>query len=157
MTSILWPNCYLGRVSPLFIPQIGVILLPFFALTMWGLSTSLYLYSEKNIDLIDTLNKAMDEPDSKMMTPKYYELDKISLLLSSTSLNRSFFHLNISSLTFHFDELLVLMVEKKLNFDFLGISETRLKLNRNSLNPTSMPGYNIKHTPTESGNGGTLF
>ena len=99
----------------------------------------------------------MDEPDSKMMTPKYYELDKISVLLSSTSLNRSFFHLNISSLTFHFDELLVLMVEKKLNFDFLGISETRLKLNRNSLNPISMPGYNIKHTPTESGNGGTLF
>ena len=34
MTSILWPNCYLCRVSPLFVPQIGVILLPFFALAM---------------------------------------------------------------------------------------------------------------------------
>ena len=113
--------------------------------------------SEQNIDLIDTLNKAMDDPDSKMMTAKYYELDEISDLLSSTSPNRSFFHLNISSLTFHFDELLVLTAENKLNFDFLGISETRLKLNRNSLNPISMPGYNIEHTPTESSNGGTLL
>ena len=58
---------------------------------------------------------------------------------------------------FHFDELLVLTAENKLNFDFLGISETRLKLNRNSLNPISMPGYNIEHTPTESSNGGTLL
>ena len=48
MTSILWPNCYLGRVSPLFIPQIGVILLPFFALAMWGLSTSLSIWSSKS-------------------------------------------------------------------------------------------------------------
>ena len=49
------------------------------------------------------------------------------------------------------------MAENKLNFDFLGISETCLKLNRNSLNPTSIPGYNIEHTPTESSNGGTLL
>ena len=47
MTSILWPNCYLRRVSPLFIPQIGVILLPFFALAIWGLSTSLSIWLSK--------------------------------------------------------------------------------------------------------------
>ena len=39
------------------------------------------LNSEQNIDLIDTLNKAMDDPDSKMMTAKYCELDEISDLL----------------------------------------------------------------------------
>ena len=99
----------------------------------------------------------MGDPDSKMMAGKYYELDEISDLLSSTSPIRSFFHLNISSLTFHFDELLVLTAENKLKFDFLGISETRLKLNRNSLNPISMPGCNIEHTLTDSSNGGTLL
>ena len=99
----------------------------------------------------------MDDPDSKMMAAKYYELDEISDLLSSTSPNRFFFHLNISSLTFYFDELLVLTAENKLNFDFLGLSENCLKLNRNSLNPISMPGYNIEHIPTESSNGGTLL
>ena len=106
--------------------------------------------SKQNIDLIDKLNKAMDDPDSEMMTAKYYEPDEIPFLLLGTSPDRSFFHLNISSLTFHFEELIiVLMAENKLNLDFLGISETRLKLNRNSLNPISMPGYNIEHTPTE--------
>ena len=34
---------------------------------------------------------------------------------------------------------------------------TRLKLNRNSLNPISIPGYNIEYTPAESSNGGTLL
>ena len=49
------------------------------------------------------------------------------------------------------------MAENKLNFNFLGINETRLKLNRNSLNPIFMPEYNIEHTTTESSNGGTLL
>ena len=49
------------------------------------------------------------------------------------------------------------MTENKLNFDFLGIFETRLKLNRNSLNSISVPGYNIEYTTTESGNGRTLL
>ena len=77
----------------------------------------------------------MDDPDSDMMTVKYCELEEISVLLSGTSPKRYFFHLNISPLIFHFDELLGLIAENKLNFDFLGTSETRLKLNRNSLYP----------------------
>ena len=71
--------------------------------------------------------------------------------------NRSFFHLNISSLTFHFDESIVLMAENKLNFDFLGITQIHLKLNRNLLNPVSITGYNIEHTPTKARNSGTLL
>ena len=51
--------------------------------------------SEQNIDLIDKLNKVMDDPDSEMMTAKYYEPDKISFLLSGTSPKRYFLHLNI--------------------------------------------------------------
>ena len=79
--------------------------------------------SDQNIDLIDTLNKAMDDPDTEMITAKCYEPDEISVLLSSTSPNTSFFHLNISSLTIHLGELLILMPKNKLYFDFLGFSE----------------------------------
>ena len=68
-----------------------------------------------------------------------------------------FFHLNISCLTFHLYELIVLMAQCKLNFHFLVISETRLKLIRSSLNHISMPGYNTEHTATESSNFGTLL
>ena len=46
----------------------------------------------------------------------------------------SFFHLNVSSLPFHFEELSILITEHNLNFDFLGISESRLELNQNPLN-----------------------
>ena len=82
---------------------------------------------------------------------------KMSFLLSGTSPNRSFFHLNISSFIFRFDKLIVLMIENKLNFDFLRFSETCLELNRNSLKTLSMPGYNIEHTPAEFSNSGTLL
>ena len=44
----------------------------------------------------------MDDPDFEMITANYSEQTKISILLSGTSSNRSFFDLNISSLTFHF-------------------------------------------------------
>ena len=44
----------------------------------------------------------MDDPDFEMITANYNEQTKISILLSGTSSNRSFFDLNISSLTFHF-------------------------------------------------------
>ena len=59
----------------------------------------------------------MDDPDSEMMTAKYYEPDEIPFLLSGMSPNRSFFHLIISSLTLHFEELIVLIAENKLNFE----------------------------------------
>ena len=48
---------------------------------------------------------------------------KMSFFISGMSPNRSFFHLIISSLIFHFDELIVLMTENKFNFDFFGFSE----------------------------------
>ena len=49
------------------------------------------------------------------------------------------------------------MAENKVIFDFSGIFETHLKLNRNSFNPISMPSYNIEYTPTESSNSGTVL
>ena len=55
MTSILWPNCYLGRVSSLFVSQIGVILLPFFALAMSGLLPCLSISSFRS-DRDTTMN-----------------------------------------------------------------------------------------------------
>ena len=44
-----------------------------------------------------------------------------------------------------------------MNFDFLGILESRLKLNQSPLTSIQLPGYNIEYTPTECNNGGTLL
>ena len=81
----------------------------------------------------------------------------MATLFKNTSKHISFFHLNNSSLPFHFEELSTLITEHNLNFDFLGISESRLKLNQNSLTSIQLPGYYIEYTPTECNNGGTLL
>ena len=110
-----------------------------------------------NHDLIDKLNNAMDDPESEMLSSKYYEPNEMATLFKNTNKYISFFHLNISSLPFHFEELSTLITEHNLNFDFFGISEPRLKLNQNPLTSIQLPGYNIEYTPTESSNGGTLL
>ena len=84
-----------------------------------------------NQDLIDNLNNAMDDPESKMLSSKYYEPNEMKALFKNTNKHFSFFHLNISPLPFHFQELSTLITEYNLNFDFLGLSESRLKLNKN--------------------------
>ena len=99
----------------------------------------------------------MYELESEMLSSKYYEPNEMTALFKNTNKHFSFFHLNISSLPFHFEELSTLISEHNLNFDFLGISESRLKLNQNPLTSVQLPGYNIEYTPTECNNGGTLL
>ena len=110
-----------------------------------------------NHDLIDKLNNAMDDPESEILSSKYYEPNEMTTLLKNTNKHFSFFHLNISSLPFHFEELSTLISEHNLNFDFLGISESRLKLNQNPLTSVQLPGDNIEYPPTECDNGGTFL
>ena len=110
-----------------------------------------------NHDLIDKLNNALDDPESDMVSSKYYEQNEMMALFKNTNKHFSFFYLNISSLPFHFEELSTLISEHNLNFDFLGISESRLKLNQKPLTSVPLPGYNIEYTPTECNNGGTLL
>ena len=64
-------------------------------------------------------------------------------------------HLNISSLCYHIEELTTLISEHKLTFDIIGISKSRLKLNKINLNSVQIPGYNCEFTPTECNNGAT--
>ena len=66
----------------------------------------------------------------------------------------SFFHLNISSLSFHIEELTTLISEHNLTFDIFGVSETKLRLNKAPLNSVIIPGHNFEFTATECSNGG---
>ena len=74
-------------------------------------------------DLIDQLNDSMDDPMSENISSKYYEPDEVTLLMKNTTNNMSFFHLNISSLCFHIEELTTFISEHDLAFDIIGISE----------------------------------
>ena len=110
-------------------------------------------------DLMDQLNEAMDDPSSETVSSKYYEPCELSPLLNNTKncFFPSFFYLNISSLSFHIEELTTLISEQNLTFDTFGVSETKLRLNKAPLNSVIIPGYNFEFTATECSNGGTAI
>ena len=69
----------------------------------------------------------------------------------------SFFHLNINSLSKNFDDFNHLINKLKLQFDILGISESRI-LKSQSLNTNVSPqNYVIEQASTESTTGGPLL
>ena len=70
------------------------------------------------------------------MTSKYNEPDEVSFLLLGTYPDRFLFPFKYFFL--HLDNRID--SESKLNCDFLDMSETCIKLNRNTLSPISMPG-----------------
>ena len=108
-------------------------------------------------DLIDQLNDAMDDPMFENISSKYYEPYELTPRMKNTTNNLSFFHLNISYLCFHTEELTTLTSEHDLAFDIIGISEGRLKLNKTPLNSVQIPGSNFEFTPTVCNNGGTAL
>ena len=65
--------------------------------------------------------------------------------------------MDISSLSYNFDQLYTLLSETNVSFDVIGITETRLK--KQTLRTTNIDiiGYNLEHTPTEASCGGTLL
>ena len=44
-----------------------------------------------------------------------------------------------------------------MDFNIIGITESRLQNKKKSLTNTSLQGYSIEHCPTESRNGGALL
>ena len=69
----------------------------------------------------------------------------------------NFLHLNISSLPYHFSELQTLLSSTKVNFNIIGISESRIKQNKNPVDNINLQNYNIEHCTTEAANGGVLL
>ena len=99
----------------------------------------------------------MDDPSSEAVSSKYYKPCELSSLLNNSKNCLSFFHLNISSLSFHIEELTTLISEHNLTFDIFGVSETKLRLNKAPLSSVVIPGYNFKFTAAECSNSGTAI
>ena len=108
-------------------------------------------------ELIDKINDVTDNPENETVTGKYYQVEELLPLMPDLDNSLSFFHLSISSLPFHFEELYTLLTSNNLKFDILCISGIRLKLNKTSLTSISLPDYKIECTTTESSNGGNLI
>ena len=79
----------------------------------------------------------MDDPESEMLSGKYYEPNEMRVLFKNTNI---FF----LSLKHHFCSISLWRTLKTYNwtqFQLFGISESRLKLNQNPLASVQLPGY----------------
>jgi len=104
------------------------------------------------LNSISFLNSDVNSDEATSIDCKYLESADLKSLFSKRKPYFSFFHLNISSLEKHHDELYSFLSDLPHSFDLIGISETRLS--SSSLPSISLPGYSFTHTPSTSHAGG---
>ena len=107
---------------------------------------------ERFSNLLDQINSEETNFDCKYYTPSEF-----NVLNSPCETSTSFFHLNIASIGYHFDELQLLLSLIKRKFDFIGITETKLLKHKPNITPIQLEEYHIEHCPTESSKGGALL
>ena len=69
----------------------------------------------------------------------------------------SLFHINTYSLPSNIEELQYLLDKTKIDFDIIGISESRIKKDKSPINSINLKSYSYESCPTESSAGGTLL
>ena len=65
--------------------------------------------------------------------------------------------MNVNLLQFHFDELETFLANCPIDFQVLGIMESRLKGASPPATNIILPGFTYEHMPTKSANGGALL
>ena len=88
---------------------------------------------------------------------KYYETDNFAKSKFNSQSNLSILHLNIASLQFHFESLLILLDILEFPFDSIAITETKIKSNVHPTKDINIPNYHYYSTPSEASKGGTLI
>ena len=109
---------------------------------------------------MNSLNLEVDYPvenDQSFDNLKYYDCKELNSANSSLNFNFSVFHLNISSLSRHFDELKTLLSLLDFNFSVIGITESRFLKHSPPIFDFNIDGYSVEQTPTESSAGGALL
>lgn len=91
--------------------------------------------------------------DDHTNTSKYFSLSDINNLNLKKG-HLSAFHVNAASLNYYFDNIDALLSNCNIYFDFIGISETKLKINCQTNNNANLPGYTYHDCKTESSKGG---
>ena len=88
----------------------------------------------------------------------YYSIGKFNGSFKSNSFNGiNLLHLNISSLPYNYEQLHTLLADTDINFDIIGITETRLRTARKARNNIDIEKYVIEHTTTDASCGRALL
>ena len=78
-------------------------------------------------------------------------------LINNNNSNNLFLHMNISSVSYHIDDLNTFIMDCRNKPKVIGFSECRIKTGRPPLSNINMNNYSYEYTPTESSKGGTLL
>ena len=134
-----------------------------FLLTMQGKNFVPKNCDDIQIDLPPDLATLFKELNNLNMTNdftdhcKYYTTSEINNINIKKKNITSYLHMNISSLPYHIDELHTLLNLIDIQFDFIAITESRLKKNQQSKINIEINNYTIKECPTEATKGGALL
>ena len=79
---------------------------------------------------------------------KYFTIKDLNSAFNDIGNPFSLFHLNINSLSFHY-ELESLISKSKNDFQIISISETRLEKTQETTINIHLKNYNLEHVPTE--------
>ena len=136
-------------------------------------SNLIYLPKIRDLKLFKDINQAVynnvhyinldtddDGPESPTtnMDCKYYGTEDFSKAKFNPEKSRSVFHLNIHSMELHAEDLNCLLGMINYNFDFLCISESKIRKGSGPKVDIQIPGYQAPEgTPTEANKGGVLI
>ena len=104
--------------------------------------------------LIDRINNTSDLENSST----YFNVEEFNGHFDTNTFNGSnTLHFNISSLSYNIDQLITLLNTLKVKFDILGITESRLRADKQPVNNIDLEGYVTESTPTAASCGGALL
>ena len=126
-----------GFLSKLELCDLNGVDLPSFLRTLPSYDTQSKLTKMPNLGDFD-----IDENFVQSINSKYLNVRGLSeLSINKTDL--SLFHINLRSLTAHFDKLHTLLGNLKIPFDFIGITETKQYKGNDFLTNVTIQNYNM--------------
>ena len=129
--------------------------------------------SQSQLETLDRFNNAINnitfnldedktETESENSVPsidcKYYTIDDSKSQKFNSNKHFSIMHLNISSIEYHIEEFQIILKLLKHQFDFICISETKLRDKLKPKTDINIEGYNPPiGMPTHASKGGVLM
>ena len=98
----------------------------------------------------------IDERLPSDVNSSYHTPQDLSTLDTSTN-DLLLFHTNVRSLSFHFDELLSILSNLKINFDVIGVSETWNSFDNPTKTNVEIPGYSYFPSQSHTQSGGVAL
>ena len=128
--------------------------LPYNKLTDYQLKALMLGTSPKLLSTNDYLlfpdEECENAAKTELMTPDdFYQIN-------NNNSNNLFLHMNISSVSYHIDDLNTFIMNCKNKPKVIGISECRIKTGRPPLSNINLNNYSYEYAPTESSKGGTF-